>query len=64
MQLIEITNPKEAQRCRIAQYKGQKATVMLNGAPVTGMVHSVKEHQSSNPTRWTVTVVPKQVRAA
>jgi len=59
MQPIEITDPKEARRCRFAQYKGQKATVMLNGLPVTGMVRSVKEHQSSNPARWTVTVVPK-----
>jgi hypothetical protein len=64
MQAVDITDPKEARRCRFAQYKGQKATVMLNGLPVTGMVRSVKEHQSSNPTRWTVTVVPKQGRAA
>jgi hypothetical protein len=64
MQLIEITDPQEARRCRLAQYRGQKATVMLNGSPVTGMVRSVREHQSSNRTRWIVTVVPKQVRAA
>jgi hypothetical protein len=60
MRSIEITDPKEARRCRIAQYRGHKATVMLNGLPVTGMVRSVKEHRSSNPTRWTVTVVRKQ----
>jgi hypothetical protein len=60
MQSIEITDPKEARRCRFAQYRGEKATVMLNGLPVTGMVRSVKEHSSSNSTRWTVTVVPKQ----
>jgi hypothetical protein len=64
MQAIEITDPIEARRCRFAQYRGQKATVMLNGIPVTGMVRSIKEHQSSNPTRWTVTVVPKQGIAA
>jgi hypothetical protein len=29
-----------------------------------GMVCSVKEHLSSNPARWTVTVVPKQGKAA
>ena len=57
---IEITDPKEAHRCRIAQYRGHKATVILNGLPVTGMVRSVKEHRSSGMTRWTVTVVPKQ----
>jgi hypothetical protein len=37
---------------------------MLNGLAVTGMVRSVKEHQSSNPMRWTVTVVPKQGMAS
>ena len=37
---------------------------MLNGLPVTGMVRSVKEHQASNPMRWTVTVVPKQGMAS
>jgi hypothetical protein len=64
MQSIEITDPKEARRCRFAQYRGLKATVMLNGLPVTGMVRSVKEHQASNPMRWTVTVVPKQGMAS
>ena len=64
MQAIEITDPKEARRCRFAQYKGQKATVTLNGVPITGMVRSVKEHQSCSPARWTVTVVPKQGIAA
>jgi hypothetical protein len=64
MQAIEITDPIEARRCRYAQYRGQKATVMLKGLPVTGMVRSVMEVKSSNPTRWTVTVVPKQGIAA
>lgn len=58
MQLIEITDPKEAQRCRVAQYRSQKATVMFNGAPVTGMVGRVQEHQSETPVRWTVALVP------
>jgi hypothetical protein len=64
MQSFEITDPIEARRSRFAQFRGQKATVMLNGLPVTGMVRSVKEHQSSNPIRWTVTVVPKEGRAS
>lgn len=64
MQTIHITDPLEARRCRYAQYRGEKATVMLNGLPVTGMVRSVKEDKSSAPTRWTVTVVPKQGIAA
>jgi hypothetical protein len=60
MQTIEITDRIEAQRCRRAQYRGEKATVMLNGLPVTGMVRSVMEVKSSNPTRWIVSVLPKQ----
>jgi hypothetical protein len=60
MQTIEITDPQEARRCRYAQFRGEKVTVILNGLRVTGMVRSVKEHKSSNPARWTVTVVPKQ----
>jgi hypothetical protein len=61
MQSIDISDPIEARRCRFAQYRGMKATVMLNGLPVTGMVRSVKEH---HPMRWTVTVVPKQGTAS
>jgi hypothetical protein len=64
MQTIEITDPVEAQRCRRAQYRGKKATVMLNGSPVTGMVRSVMEVKSSNPTRWIVSVAPKRGIAA
>jgi hypothetical protein len=64
MQAIDITDPIEARRCRFAQYRGLKATVMLNGLPVTGTVRSVMEVKSSNPMRWTVTVIPKQGMAA
>jgi hypothetical protein len=64
MQTIEITDPIEAQRGRRAQYRGQKATVILNGLRVTGMVRSVMEVPSSNPTRWIISVVPKQGIAA
>ena len=64
MQTIEITSPIEARRCRYAQYRGEKARLMLNGMPVTGMVRSVMEVKSSNHTRWIVSVVPKQGIAA
>jgi hypothetical protein len=63
MQAIEITDPIEARHCRYAQYRGEKATVMLNGLPVTGMLRSVKEDSSSSPMRWIVSVVPKQLAA-
>ena len=64
MQTIEIIDPVEARRCRYAQYRGEKATLVLNGMPVTGMVRSIKEDKSSIPTRWIVLVVPKQSIAA
>jgi hypothetical protein len=64
MQIIEITDPIEARRCRYAQYRGEKASLMLNGLPVTGMVRSVKEDRSNIPMRWIVSVVPKQGIAA
>jgi hypothetical protein len=57
MQTIEIIDPREARRLRYAQYRGEKATLMLNGLPVSGMVRSVMEVKSSNPTRWIVSVV-------
>jgi hypothetical protein len=63
MQTIEITDPKEARRCRYAQYRGQKVRLVLNGFPVTGMIRSVKEDKCGIHTRWTVTVVPKQAVA-
>jgi hypothetical protein len=64
MQTIEITDPIEARRCRYAQYRGEKATLMLNGLRVMGMVRSVMEVKTSNHTRWIVSVVPKQGIAA
>jgi hypothetical protein len=64
MQTIEITDPIEARRCRYAQYRGEKATLMLNGLSVTGMVRSVREDKSGTPMRWIISVVPKQGIAA
>jgi hypothetical protein len=64
MQTIEITDPKEARRCRYAQYRGEKATLMLNGLSVTGMVCSVREDKSSIPMRWIISVVSRQGIAA
>jgi hypothetical protein len=60
MQNIEINDPVEARRVRYAQYRGEKATVMLNGQRVTGIVLSMLEVKPSNPTRWIVSVLPKQ----
>jgi hypothetical protein len=59
MQTFETTDLKLARRCRIAQFRWLKTTVTVNGSPVTGIVHSVKEVASSSPARWIVTVVEK-----
>ena len=64
MQTIEITDPLEARRCRYAQYRGDKSRLMLNGFPVTGIVHAVMENKSSVPKCWTVTVISKHGIAA
>jgi hypothetical protein len=49
-------SPIEARRCRRAQYRGGKATAMLNGLRFTRMVRSAMEVKSSDPTRWIVSV--------
>jgi hypothetical protein len=57
MLTIEITNPIEVRRCRYALYRGEKARLMLNGVPVTGIVRAVQEDRFSAPKRWIVTVI-------
>jgi hypothetical protein len=57
MQTIETTDPIEARRARYAQYRGQKATLMLMGSRITGMVRSVNEAGSGTLKHWIVTVV-------
>jgi hypothetical protein len=59
MHTIETTDPIEARRARYAQYRGQKATLMLQGATVTGMVPSVNEQGAGSLKRWIVTVFAK-----
>jgi hypothetical protein len=64
MQTFQTTDPKVARRCRYDQHRGQKTTVQLKGSLVTGLVRSVMEVKSSNPTRWIVTVIAKPSIAA
>jgi hypothetical protein len=59
MLTIEITDPIEVRRCRHALYRGEKARLMLNGVPVTGIVCAVQEDRLSTPKRWIVTVISK-----
>jgi len=56
MRTFETANAKVARRCRYDQHRGQKTTVTVEGSPVTGLVRSVMEVKSSNPTRWIITV--------
>jgi len=64
MQTFETADPKVARRCRYDQHRGQKTTLTVEGSLVTGFVRSVMEVQSSNPTRWIVTVIAKPGVAA
>jgi hypothetical protein len=64
MQTFETIDAKVARRCRYDQHRGQKTTVTVEGSPVTGLVRSVMEVKSSNPTRWIITVIAKPAIAA
>jgi hypothetical protein len=61
---IEPADPKVARRCRYDQHRGQKTNLTVEGSLVTGLVRSVMEVKSSNPTCWTITVVAKPSLAA
>jgi hypothetical protein len=62
MQTLETTDLKEARRSRIAQFSGRSATLTVGGASITGLVRSVQEDKTSNPTRWLITVISKEAR--
>jgi hypothetical protein len=59
MQTLETTDAKVARRCRYDQHRFQKTTLTIGGSLVTGLVRSVLEIRSSNPTRWILTIVDK-----
>jgi len=56
MQQFETTDRILARRCRYAQFRGERTTLIIGGRRVTGMVRSVFEDKFSTPTRWIVTV--------
>jgi hypothetical protein len=64
MHTFETTDAKVARRCRYDQHRGQKTTVTVEGSLVTGLVRSVMEVKSSNPTHWIVTVIARPRIAA
>jgi hypothetical protein len=57
MQTFETTDPREAKRCRYAQFGGQPKTVTLCGSTITGMVRSVMEDASCTPKKWIIKIV-------
>jgi hypothetical protein len=59
MQTFETSNPKVARRCRYDQHRGQKTNLTVKGSLVSGLVRSVMEVKSSNPTHWIITVVAR-----
>jgi hypothetical protein len=57
---FETTDLKEVRRFRIAQFNGRVATVRSGGSTVTGHIRSILERKSSDPARWTITIVPSE----
>ena len=64
MKTFETTDQTLARRCRYAQYRNERAALMIGGSLVTGLVHSVNEVAASLPIRWIITVVTKKNVAA
>ena len=58
MHTFQTTDPKVARRCRYDQHRRQKTSLTVEGSLVEGLVHSVMEARSSNPTRWIITIIP------
>ena len=56
----ETADQKEVRRFRIAQFNGRAATVKSGETTVTGHVRSILESKSSEPARWTITIVPSE----
>ena len=57
---FETTDLKEVRRFRIAQFNGRVATVRSGGSTVTGHVQSILERKLSVPTRWAITIAPRE----
>ena len=60
MQTVEVTNPRDAKRAKLAQYTGTDRTLVQGQVPVTGVVVSVVEISAG---RWSVTVKPSSRRS-
>ena len=56
MDTIITTKFEEARRSRLALFGGKARTLEIAGACYTGIVHSVREIESSDPPAWRVTL--------
>jgi hypothetical protein len=56
MQTFETTDALDARRCRYAQYAGHVKTVRVCGSTITGIVHSVMEDPTREPTKWIIKI--------
>ena len=57
---LETSDPAEVLRCKRAQFRGRISTLVLDGSPVTGLVHAVAEAKNAFPPKWIVTLDPKR----
>jgi hypothetical protein len=57
---FDTTDQTEVRRFRIAQLNGRATTVRSGGATIVGHVRSLLENKSSNPSRWTIAIVPSE----
>jgi len=63
MQTLETTDPKEAWRCRIAQYSGTSRRLTVGAKSVTGIVRSIREVRSGTRPTWIITILRHNVTA-
>jgi len=61
MQILETTDPKEAQRCRIAQFSGASRRLTVGDKSVTGIVRSIREDRSGTRPTWIVAILPSEI---
>jgi len=59
MQTLETTDPREAMRCRIAQYSGTSRKLTIRDASITGFVRSIREDRSGTSPTWIITILPR-----
>lgn len=62
MQIIEVTNARDAQRARCSQYSGLDQTFILGDQTVSGVVLTVSPIAGVQSDRWTIKIRPTPER--